>query len=46
MSKLSPESFCISRLPLLSMLADILEVLRSGQMEYTKARAIAHQVMP
>lgn len=39
--KLSPESFRVSRLPLLNMPADILEVLRSGQMEYTKARAIA-----
>lgn len=39
--KLSPESFRVSRLPLLNMPADVLEVLRSGQMEYTKARALA-----
>ncbi|TBR56487.1 hypothetical protein B4U84_29560 [Westiellopsis prolifica IICB1] len=39
--RLSPESFRVSRLPLLNMPADVLEVLRSGQMEYTKARAIA-----
>ncbi|MBW4566240.1 MAG: ParB/RepB/Spo0J family partition protein [Mojavia pulchra JT2-VF2] len=39
--RLSPESFRVSRLPLLNMPADVLEVLRSGQMEYTKARVIA-----
>lgn len=39
--KLSPESFRVSRLPLLKMPADVLESLRSGQLEYTKARAIA-----
>ncbi|MBD2358150.1 ParB/RepB/Spo0J family partition protein [Tolypothrix sp. FACHB-123] len=39
--KLSPESFRVSRLPLLNMPTDVLEVLRSGQMEYTKARVIA-----
>lgn len=39
--KLSPESFRVSRLPLLNIPADVLEVLRSGQIEYTKARAIA-----
>ncbi|MBD2365367.1 ParB/RepB/Spo0J family partition protein [Anabaena minutissima FACHB-250] len=39
--KLSPESFRVSRLPLLNMPADVLEALRSGQIEYTKARAIA-----
>ncbi len=39
--KLSPESFRVSRLPLLNMPIDVVEVLRSGQIEYTKARAIA-----
>lgn len=39
--KLSPESFRVTRLPLLNMPADILEALCSGQIEYTKARAIA-----
>ncbi|MBD2535548.1 ParB/RepB/Spo0J family partition protein [Nostoc flagelliforme FACHB-838] len=39
--KLSPESFRVSRLPLLNMPIDVIEVLRSGQIEYTKARAIA-----
>jgi ParB family chromosome partitioning protein len=39
--KLSAESFRVTRLPLLNMPADVLEVLRSGQMEYTKARVIA-----
>ncbi|NJR73286.1 MAG: ParB/RepB/Spo0J family partition protein [Scytonema sp. CRU_2_7] len=39
--KLSPESFRVSRLPLVNMPADVLEVLRSGQIEYTKARVIA-----
>lgn len=35
------ESFLSNRLPLLKLPEDILEVLRSGQLEYTKARAIA-----
>lgn len=39
--KLSPESFRVSRLPLLNMPSDILEVLRLGQIEYTKARMLA-----
>lgn len=39
--KFSAESFRVSRLPLLNLPADVLEVLRSGQLEYTKARAIA-----
>ncbi|MBN3945252.1 MAG: ParB/RepB/Spo0J family partition protein [Nostoc sp. NMS7] len=39
--KFSAESFRVSRIPLLNLPADVLEVLRSGQLEYTKARAIA-----
>ena len=39
--RLSPESFRVSRLPLLNMPTEILEVLRAGQIEYTKARALA-----
>jgi ParB family chromosome partitioning protein len=39
--KLSPESFRVSRLPLLNMPLDVLEALRYGKIEYTKARAIA-----
>jgi ParB family transcriptional regulator, chromosome partitioning protein len=35
------ESFVSNRLPLLKLPEDVLEVLRSGQIEYTKARAIA-----
>ena len=35
------ESFVSNRLPLLKLPEDVLEVLRSGQLEYTKARAIA-----
>lgn len=35
------ESFVKNRLPLLNLPADVLEVLRSGKLEYTKARAIA-----
>jgi ParB family chromosome partitioning protein len=35
------ESFVSNRLPLLKLPTDILEALRSGQIEYTKARAIA-----
>jgi ParB family chromosome partitioning protein len=39
--RFNTESFRTSRLPLLNLPADVLEVLRSGQLEYTKARAIA-----
>jgi ParB family transcriptional regulator, chromosome partitioning protein len=35
------ESFVKNRLPLLNLPDDVLEVLRSGKLEYTKARAIA-----
>lgn len=35
------ESFVSNRLPLLKLPSDILEALRSGQIAYTKARAIA-----
>ena len=38
---LTPESFRTSRLPLLRLPADVLEVLRQGKLEYTKARTIA-----
>ena len=38
---LTPESFRTSRLPLLRLPSDVLEVLRQGKLEYTKARAIA-----
>nr|MDZ8060359.1 ParB/RepB/Spo0J family partition protein [Nostoc sp. EkiNYC01] len=39
--RFSAESFRTSRLPLLNLPTDILEAMRSGQIEYTKARAIA-----
>ena len=39
--KLSAESFRVSRLPLLNLPTDVVEALRQGQIEYTKARAIA-----
>ncbi|MCC5603189.1 ParB/RepB/Spo0J family partition protein [Nostoc favosum] len=39
--RMSWESFVKNRLPLLNLPADVLEVLRSGNLEYTKARAIA-----
>ncbi|NDJ25555.1 ParB/RepB/Spo0J family partition protein [Nostoc sp. B(2019)] len=35
------DSFVRNRLPLLNLPTDVLEVLRSGQIEYTKAQAIA-----
>jgi ParB family chromosome partitioning protein len=38
---LTPESFRTSRLPLLKLPSEVLEVLRQGKLEYTKARAIA-----
>lgn len=39
--KFTPESFRVSRLPLLKLPSKVLEALRQGQLEYTKARAIA-----
>ncbi|KOP26701.1 chromosome partitioning protein ParB [Hapalosiphon sp. MRB220] len=39
--KLSWESFATHRLPLLNLPHSILEALRSGKIEYTKARALA-----
>jgi len=39
--RFSAESFRTSRLPLLNLPDDVLEILRQGQLEYTKARAIA-----
>lgn len=38
---LTPESFRTSRLPLLRLPSDVLEMLQKGGLEYTKARAIA-----
>lgn len=40
-SKLTTESFRTARLPLLNLPTEILEVLRTGKIEYTKARVIA-----
>jgi ParB family transcriptional regulator, chromosome partitioning protein len=39
--RFTPESFRVNRLPLLNLSADVLEILRQGKIEYTKARAIA-----
>jgi ParB family chromosome partitioning protein len=39
--RFSADSFRASRLPLLSLPEDILSVLRKGELEYTKAQAIA-----
>ncbi len=39
--KFTPESFRTNRLPLLKLPQDILEVLRQGKIEYTKAKALA-----
>ncbi len=39
--RLSREGFRVNRLPLLRLPADVLEFLRGGELEYTKARAIA-----
>jgi ParB family chromosome partitioning protein len=38
---LTPESFRTSRLPLLNLPPEVLDSLRQGKLEYTKARAIA-----
>ncbi len=39
--RFNAESFRVNRLPLLNLPADVLEVLRQGKLEFTKARAIA-----
>ncbi len=41
LGKMNRESFTANRLPLLRLPEDILSALRSGQIEYTKAKAIA-----
>lgn len=38
---ITPESFRANRLPLLNLPLDVLEILREGKLEYTKARAIS-----
>jgi ParB family transcriptional regulator, chromosome partitioning protein len=40
--RLNRESFRTNRLPLLNMPEDVLQVLRQGELEYTKAKAIAN----
>ncbi|RAM50988.1 MAG: chromosome partitioning protein ParB [Hapalosiphonaceae cyanobacterium JJU2] len=40
LGRITPEAFRTHRLPLLKLHSDILEALRSGQIEYTKAREI------
>jgi len=39
--RFTPDSFRASRLPLLNLPNDVLDALRQGQLEYTKAQAIA-----
>ena len=39
--RLTPDSFRTSRLPLLNMPAEVLEAVRQGKLQYTKAREIA-----
>jgi ParB family chromosome partitioning protein len=39
--RFNAESFRSNRLPLLNLPSDVLDVLRQGKLEYTKARAIA-----
>jgi ParB family chromosome partitioning protein len=41
LGRMNWQSFVRTRLPLLKLPADILEALRSGRLEYTKAKAIA-----
>jgi ParB family chromosome partitioning protein len=41
LGRMSWQSFVKNRLPLLNLPPDVLELLRSGQLEYTKARASA-----
>lgn len=39
--RLTPESFRVNRLPLLNLPEEVLDALRAGRIEYTKAKAIA-----
>jgi len=39
--RLTPESFRVNRLPLLNLPEEVLDALRGGKIEYTKAKAIA-----
>lgn len=39
--RISPESFRTNRIPLLNLPDDVLESLRRGELEYTKARSIS-----
>ncbi|NDJ26196.1 ParB/RepB/Spo0J family partition protein [Nostoc sp. B(2019)] len=39
--RVTPDSFRSHRLPLLNLPKDVLEILRQGELEYTKARIIA-----
>ncbi|MBW4617693.1 MAG: ParB/RepB/Spo0J family partition protein [Desmonostoc vinosum HA7617-LM4] len=39
--RVTPDSFRSHRLPLLNLPKDVLEILRQGKLEYTKARVIA-----
>lgn len=39
--RISPESFRTNRIPLLNLPEDVLESLRRGELEYTKARSIS-----
>ncbi|MCT7973702.1 ParB/RepB/Spo0J family partition protein [Laspinema olomoucense] len=41
LGRLSPESFRTNRLPLLNLPGEILEAIRRGQIEYTKAKALS-----
>ena len=41
LGRMTPESFRLNRLPLLNLPPDVLEQLRKGRIDYTKARAIA-----
>jgi ParB family chromosome partitioning protein len=41
LGRFSPESFRTNRLPLLNLPGDILEAIRRGQIEYTKAKVLS-----
>jgi len=40
-ARITPETFRVQRLPLLNLPEEVIEALREGRIEYTKARAIA-----
>ncbi len=45
-TRISPETFRVERVPLLNLPTELLEAVRQGQLEYTKAKVIARIADP